>query len=495
MKSTTRRQFIKYTSKFAGALGVCRYSSSAYLRTSRNKNQPNLLYIMTDQMRFSAMGCMEGAPGVSEEPGCVRTPNLDRLAGEGVLFENAFSTTPVCSPYRTGLQTGKYSHATGFKLNPNEVTLPQVLRQSGYRTGYIGKWHMTPHEYLTESGYVPPQFRPGWDYFAGLEVSHKYFDTKIFIGDDEIARPVEGYEPVFQTDLAIDFMRQNKGGPFLLMLSWGPPHNPYTPPLDLYDSDRIPLRPNVPDQVVRQARESIAGYYGLVTSLDEQVGRIATELEELGLSHNTILCFSSDHGDMLHSQGQILKRRPWDEAARIPLIMRWPDALRPGQRRGFVFGSVNFMPTLVRLLGSDPPEGVQGRDLSRVILDPRAREPGSILLEQIAPGNTPFNAKWRAIRTREWLFAISGHLEKEDWLLYDMYNDPYQMNNLVERSDFRDVKMDLKRRLDAWRRQTSDTADIRQDYISRSRNPGRLGHMPRLPLGWNGSEFRARGIG
>jgi arylsulfatase A-like enzyme len=384
--------------------------------------KPNIVYIFADQMRFSAMGCMAGVAGAADEPSCVKTPNLDRLAADGILFENAFSTTPVCSPHRTGLQTGKYSHVTGFKLSPRELTLPQILGRAGYRTGYVGKWHMTPHEHLTESGYVLPEFRQGWDYFAGLEVSHKYFDTSIFIGDDRTPIRVPGYEPAFQTDLAIEFLRQNKGRPNFLMLSWGPPHNPYTPPdeHDLYSPELLPLRPNIPKEYEGQARRSIAGYYGLVSSLDHEIGRITVALDELGLADNTLLCFSSDHGDMLYSLGQRLKRRPWDEAARIPLIMRWPDRLDGGQRRDFVLGSVDFMPTLLGLVGLEAPKTVQGQDRSGPVRLGRGGEPTEIFLEQIAPGNTAHNAQWRAIRTKDWLFAVSGHLDQGDWLLYDM---------------------------------------------------------------------------
>lgn len=421
---------------------------------------PNIVFVFADQMRFSALGCMRGEPGAGEEAAVVRTPHLDRMAAQGALFTHAYSTTPVCSPFRTGLQTGRYSHTTGFKLQQSEITLPQVLAAHGYATGYIGKWHMTPRSEHGPGGRVPAPYRRGWDFFAGLEVSHDYFGTKIFVNDEPAPRPIPGYEPTAQTDLAIEFLERRRGGPLLLMLSWGPPHNPYEPPPehDRYHPEDAPLRPNVPAAHADAARRQLAKYYGQVGSLDAEMGRILQALDDLGLADNTVVCFASDHGDMHYSQGQLLKRRPWEESARIPSVMRWPARLKPGVRRDFLFGSVNIMPTLLSAAGAPVPDAVQGESLLAWILGEKRGGPDAILLEQIQPGGTPHNAQWRAIRTRNRLYAESGHLEDGAWLLYDMEQDPYQQNNLA---GDRRGSAKLAEELARLRESTGDGMDIR----------------------------------
>ena len=422
-------------------------------------------------MRFSALGCMEGESGVGEEAGVVRTPHLDRMAAQGALFTQAYSTTPVCSPYRTGLQTGRYSHSTGFKLRPSETTLPQVLKGQGYATGYVGKWHMTPQSAHARDGRIPAAYRRGWDFFAGLEVSHKYFDTEIFVNEEREARPIPGYEPSAQTDLAIEFLERHRSGPFLSMLSWGPPHNPYEPPAehDNYASADVPVRPNVPPADAEAARAQLAKYYGQVSSLDAEMGRLLRALDDLNIADNTIVCFTSDHGDMHYSQGQSLKRRPWEESARVPFAMRWPDRLQAGVKRDFLFGSVNIMPTLLSAAGGSIPETVQGEDLLPWVLGEKRGGPDAILLEQIQPGATPHRAQWRAVRTRERLYAQSGHLERRGWLLYDMEDDPYQLRNLAGDPEHRRSAAVLARTLDRLRADTGDAMDIRADYLARRR--------------------------
>ena len=380
---------------FAASLAA---GASTSLGCANTFAPPNIVFVFADQLRFSALGCMAGAPGVGGEAEFVKTPHFDSIAADGAVFTHAISSTPVCSPFRTGLQSGRYSHTGGFKLRADEITLPRVLKSEGYATGYIGKWHMTPVSAHGAGGRVPAEYREGWDFFAGLEVSHDYFDTQIFVNDEPEPRPIPGYESAAQTDLAIEFIERNSEGPFLLMLSWGPPHNPYEPPPehDAYDPDGVPLRPNVPAGRAAEARKTLARYYGQVSSLDEQMGRLLVRLDELGIAENTVVCFTSDHGDMLHSQGQLLKRRPWDESARIPFVMRWPAKLKAGTRHDFPFGSVNFMPTLLGFAGAPIPEGVQSVDLSRQIIGEGGPLPTEVFLEQTQPGNTPHYAQWKS---------------------------------------------------------------------------------------------------
>lgn len=427
-------------------------------RPGGEPRRPNIVFVFADQMRSSAMGCM-GNPDV-------KTPNLDRLAGQGMLCTHAFSSAPVCSPYRGQLLTGQYSHVNGVlhndeRLPENVTSVADVLKGEGYATGYIGKWHLdagrkAPAGDARRQGFIPPgKPRHGFDYWAALECSHNYYHTKYY-GDTSEPVVVDGYEPDVQTDLAIEYMRQHKAHPFLLMLSWGPPHNPYKPPekFNTYDPAKIAVPPNVPAEMQEEARKFIAQYYGLVSSLDANIARLSEAMEELGLAQDTIFIFTSDHGDMLLSHGQRLKQRPWEESAHVPFILRYPRHIEAGQTSDLLVNSVDLMPTLLSFCGAPIPKGVQGTDLSAALLGRDSRRPQSLYLALDARGeNSPEVGPWRGVRTRDWLYTVH---EKGDWLLHNLAKDPYEMTNLVDESTAKAKKAELKAMLVEWIKRTGD---------------------------------------
>ena len=184
---------------------------------------PNILFVFADQWRADALG-YSGDPNV-------KTPNLDRLAKRAVNFTHAVSGCPVCCPYRASLMTGRRPLSHGVFLNDvqlpgEEVTIAEVLATRGYRTGYIGKWHLDGHG---RSAYIPPERRQGFEYFKALECTHHYNRSHYYQDDAPTKSQWEGYDAEAQTADAVEYLRQHAGGgrPFLLMLSWGPPHNPY----------------------------------------------------------------------------------------------------------------------------------------------------------------------------------------------------------------------------------------------------------------------------
>jgi arylsulfatase A-like enzyme len=414
--------------------------------------RPNLVFVFADQMRFCEMGCAGNE--------YIRTPHLDRLAAQGVQLTNAFSSAPVCSPYRAQLLTGKYSNANGVPTNDvhmpeTQDTIAKALRREGYATGYIGKWHLdggrrAPKNDPRSQGFVPAGgARQGFDFWAALECAHQYYHTHYF-RDTPDPIPVNAYEPGVQTDIAIEFLKQRKDHPFCLYLSWGPPHNPYEPPegYRTYSPAKVPLRPNVPREFEEEARRTLALYYGLISSLDENIGRITRALDDLNLTSNTILCFSSDHGDMHRSQGHLLKQKPWEESAHIPFLLRFPKQIRGGQKRDLLFNSVDVMPTLLGLCGAAVPKEVQGMDLAEVLRGRQTKEPDSVYLS-LDSGELPRGAggKWRAVRTKESLYAIR---EGREWLFYDLRKDPYEMRNLVDDRSAAAQKAQLRRKLEGW---------------------------------------------
>lgn len=417
--------------------------------------RPNILLFFPDQMRAQAMG----AYGNTD----VRTPNLDRLAAQGVLFENALANSPVCCPARAVMLTGKYAHRNGMiandlRLRESETTLAEALAAAGYRTGFIGKWHLDGGPRLP--GFVPPgPRRQGFQFWAANECSHRHFDNTYFRDAPEPIR-MDRFEVEVWTDLAIEFLRERSrdGRSFFLTVAPGPPHDPYGAPeqyMSLYDPAKLAMRPNWQSAPKTPGPKEIAAYYAAVTAIDDQIARLMAALDELGLAEDTIFLFTSDHGDMLGSHGLPLKRKPWEESIRVPGILRYPRRLAPGRRERALFTHVDFVPTLLGLCGVKAPAGLQGTDLSPRLLGRSARAPESAFFQifgPYAPGRV--TAGWRGVRTERYMYA---RYESGPWVLYDLQKDPYQLRNLVEDPGAAALLKELDRKLSEWMRRTGDS--------------------------------------
>jgi len=424
---------------------------------------PNLLFVFADQMRGMDMGCAGNTD--------VRTPTLDGLGAEGVRLSRAYANCPVCTPSRGTILTGRYPHAhraiaNDLPLPEEEVTVAEVLRDAGYRTGYVGKWHLdgVPRDRFTPPG---PR-RQGFDFWAVWNCAHAYFDGRIFRDTPE-AIQLEGYEPAGHTDLALEFLRATDDTPFCLFLSWGPPHAPYDQVPDayraLYDPAALTLRPNVKPDPPSGFRplgqpfspQVIADYYAHITALDDQMGRLLRALDEQGRAGDTIVVFTSDHGDMLWSQGMTKKEQPWEESIQIPFLIRWPRRIPGGRECDALLSTVDFAPTLLRLMGLSAPPSMQGADLSQVVLAGEGSGPDSVFLSGPVILDQGFHQglrEWRGVRTKRHTYArwATG----EPWLLYDNEADPFQLRNLAEAPEHAPLRMDLEQQLRRWLEATSD---------------------------------------
>lgn len=412
--------------------------------------KPNILFVFADQLRASSVGY------AGEEP--VRTPHLDRLVRESAVFTTAVSPMPVCTPYRGALITGRTPLSLGLVLNDiplrtDETSIAHVLKAAGYATAYIGKWHLNGPD---RRAWVPPgALRQGFDYWAAANFDHNYDRSVYFAGDSPEPVVWDGFDAEAQTGLAIHYLcGRKRGKPFCLFLSWGPPHHPYrTVPkrfLDMYDPGEIPARPNCP----HPPREDLWGYYAQTTFLDEQMGRLLAALSELGLDENTILAFSSDHGDMHGSHGVYKKQWPWDESIRVPFILRYPPRVRGGSTMPFPISVIDVMPTLLGLAGVAVPGSVEGVDLSPWIADGRADPPSSVLLmnpcpfsigDPRGPDQVPdyrgMRMEYRGVRTARYTYVRTID---RPWLLYDNQEDPYQMRNVMDDAGYRSLVAELE---------------------------------------------------
>ena len=427
--------------------------ATASVRAAGRK-RPNILFLMPDQHRYHAVGCLGNTD--------VKTPHLDRLASEGVILDHVFANTPVCCPARSILLTGQYCHRNGMvandlRLREGSVSFPQSLRDAGYRTGFVGKWHLDGGP--REPGFVPPgPRRQGFEFWAAHQCSHRHFDNHYFRDTNQPIK-LGKFEAEGWADLAVEFLGQTKSDPrpFYLTVQWGPPHDPYKAPerySQAYPPEQLAMRANYTPGEHVPAPKDIAEYYGMVTALDDQVGRLMAKLDELGLRENTIVLYSSDHGDMLGSQGERLKRKPWEESIHVPGFLRWPGKVRPNTRSDVFFTHVDFAPTLLGMAGVPLPKAMQGRDLSGPIVQRKGRGPDSAFFQIFGPfAGDGTHGGWRGVRTATHMYA---RYVDRPWVLYDLQKDPFQQTNLAGKPEAAATQARLEKRLVQWMKETGD---------------------------------------
>ena len=420
-----------------------------------SQDRPNVIYVFADQWRAQDTGYTGNRQ--------VRTPHLDRLAAQSVNFTHAVAGIPVCCPARACLLTGQHALTHGVFVNDvhladDAVSMAKLYKAAGYETAYVGKWHVDGRG---RSNYVPPESRQGFDYFKALECTHDYNNSKYYAGDSDQQLTWEGYDAIEQTKDVQAYLRSRVHGegksdrPFLLLLSWGPPHAPYeTAPPDyrkLYSPEDIELRPNVPPEMAGESSEWIAGYYAHCTALDDCLGALLQTSDEEGLADNTIFVFTSDHGDMLGSQGEVKKQRPWEESIRVPFLLRWPQRFGlNGRETDALLDTPDILPTLLGLCDIPIPETVEGKDFSGAIEGGPDPSGGAALIYCPHPFGQFLRRdggrEYRGLRTRTHTYArdLEG-----PWLLYDNQADPFQLENLVNRPEVDTVQADLETQLQA----------------------------------------------
>lgn len=432
------------------------------------QSKPNIVFILADQWRAQATG-YAGDPNLQG-----KTPNLDALQQESVNFSNAVSGMPVCTPYRASLLTGQYPLTHGLFLNdlqlPDEAdTMAEMLGRSGYATGFIGKWHLDGHGRRAP---IPSQRQQGFAYWKALECTHAYNESYYYDHDKDLVQKWEDYDAFAQAEDAKNYIRTHakSDDPFALILSWGPPHNPYqTAPesfRDMFDADSIVLRPNVDDP---KFKEQLAGYYAHIAALDHSIGELLATLDETGEAKNTIVVFTSDHGDMIGSQGEQRKQRPWDESIRVPFLLRYPNAHgSTGTTITTPLNSPDILPTLLGLSDIEIPESVEGRDFSPSIRSGESPPDAPTLIACISPFGEWVRKnggkEYRGVRTARYTFAID---QKGSWLLYDNETDPYQMKNLVNRPDYSGLQSRLEQQLFKLLKERDDAFLSGDDYVKK----------------------------
>lgn len=431
------------------------------------ERKPNLLFVFADQLSRNRLGF--GGDALAQ------TPFLDDFAASCADLKNAVSTHPLGGPYRASLFTGQYSTSTGMVINalrmhPNHRFFAQILAENGYRTGFIGKWNLYSAKlgasHTVRHSFVPPgEYRFGFnDYFAAYDYHHHYFAPAAFYHlnspEKQFAR---GFEPDFQTGLAVDKLGEYAaaGEPFALFLSFGTPHGPWTPDnvlredLEHFADARIPLPENYAEKndphadawarLKKKERallpERMRCYYAMTANLDRNFRRLVSTLETLGLADDTVIVFTSDHGELFGAHGRQGKNIFYSEAVNVPFLIRYGSRLPAGVNET-PLGTVDIMPTLLSLMGVSDRGAAEGCDLSRFLLSGESADLSCLLMGTGPTAVWGNGREWRALYTREYTYATyySGREE----FLFDRAGDPLETQNLAGSEELKKTQQKLK---------------------------------------------------
>ncbi|MFK8019710.1 MAG: sulfatase [Pseudomonadales bacterium] len=437
---------------------------------AKSQSRPNVVFILTDDQRADAVG-YHANPLLG-----IKTPHIDRLAAEGVRFDNMFVTTSLCSPSRASFLSGTYAHTHGVINNftdyPAQLqSFPLQLQADGYQTAYIGKWHM---------GEQDDSKRPGFDYWVTHKGQGKYYDTTFNVNGER--KEVAGYYTQRVTDMALDWLnsKRDESAPFALLLGHKAPHGPFVPEekyQDRYNNVAVPypdsryqlddkpawikqrlntwhgiygplyaFRENFPNDsaaAVSDFERFVRSYTGTINSVDDSVGRVYAALEELGELDNTVFVFASDNGFLLGEHGMIDKRTAHEASTRVPLVVRYPARFKAGTIvKGQVL-SLDVAPSIVELTGSGRMDSAQG--LSWVALaEGKASEwRETWLYEYNYEKQFPYTPNVRSVRTHKWKYIQNPHGDggplRHIEQLYNLEDDPGELVNVALRNDHRDV--------------------------------------------------------
>jgi arylsulfatase A-like enzyme len=444
------------------------------------ETRPNLIFILCDQLRFDCLGYAGHS--------LVETPNIDRLAERGVVFETAYCASPVCSPARASWLTGTYPHAHHQLANygperlapeamavmrPDAVTLGDVFKQAGYRCGIAGPWHLG-HDHQPQHGFE--EFWRVYNYQGDHpDILFDYFDREgvanIYEGKHPTIRKHGlDYTPIsdprqqrttWTVDQGLEFLNTADDRSFFLYLSIKDPHPLIAVSqelIDKYPIDKIDLPATWKDDLVGRPdylkndvgrmsldmdeigfRTMMTHYFALITYIDDQVGRLMDHLESLGLAENTIVTFISDHGEMLGEHHAVQKRMFWEASVRVPCVVSWPGGLPSGHCVTTPLGGVDLAPTLLDLCGLSFENPIDGRSVAQSITQEEQPDPVPIFSEigtsdGINSRSTePEELAARVmVRDGNWKYVMN---RTDDDELYDLCADPLEISNLAAQAD------------------------------------------------------------
>ena len=433
---------------------------------------PNLLIIHTDEHNFRTLGCYRDL--LSDEQAfmwgkdaVVTTPHIDWLAERGAICTSFYATTPVCSPSRAAFVSGRYPQNTpvvtnNIPMDDRVVTFAEILRRKGYATGYAGKWHL--------DGTGKPQWMP--DRRFGFEDNRYMFNRGHWKQLEDTAdgprvkarnaggapnygvqgADEDSFTTDFLADKMVEFINDNKSKPFCFMLSLPDPHGPDTvrPPYDTMFAQQTYQTPRTFDKPAESSPSwgkpaggfnGMASYYGMVKCIDDNVGKILDALRSNELIDNTVVVFTADHGDLRGEHHRQNKGVPYEGSAKVPFIVYYPDKIKPGTVVDEALGCVDFLPTIVSLMGFGATGQVEGRDASALLADGKAPEDWTDIAFVRGTGD---ESGWLAAVTDRHKLVYST---ADDPWLFDLEEDPDELVNYFCDSEYRETVRELSRQL------------------------------------------------
>lgn len=461
-------------------------------------SRPNILWYCTDQQRFDTIAALGNR--------YVHTPTVDQLVHDGVAFTTAYCQSPICTPSRSSFMTGLYPSRVHNTRNGNDTfpdhppLISKLIADSGYDCGMIGKFHLTSSGYRTEprldDGYSFWKFshapRDDWD------TGHDYAewvrarggDLNAMRESDERVSP-EFHQTTWATDMAIEFLGQDRSGPWLLNINIYDPHPPFIPPkvyADRFNPDDMPgpwfedsdlaqqaifkdidFQDEVLTPEQHHAKEAQAKYYAMIAQIDDQFARLLQAIDDAGLTDNTVVIYTSDHGEALGDHGLMYKGcRFYEGLVRVPLIFRWPGKFQPGLRSDALVELLDLTATVVELAGLDQPDYMQGRSLLPILTgeadpshfrDSVRCEYFDALHPHFTGGSGAFGTMYRRGKWKLVVYHGSGLGE-----LYDLENDPKEFHNLWDDLDHAAIKAELV--LASFEDHVVNTTDVGSERIA-----------------------------
>lgn len=462
------------------------------------RQRPNVIFIMTDDHAQSALGVYGNR--------ILKTPNLDRIANEGLRFQHAFVTNSLCLPSRASYLTGQYSHTHGMVTNGEEsgftdepklrnaATWPNLLRRAGYHTAVVGKWHIN----------TPPE---GYDYTAVLPGQGQYFDPRMWVNGAMTTQ--RGHTDDVIGEQARAFLQnRRKDAPFCLLFQFKAPHRGWEPaprfasafegeiPLPPTFFESLAARPqavqksdmriaDMPDFRDRGVSDALApderarrnfqllvkNYYRVLLGVDENVGRVLELLDRERLTGNTVVVYTSDNGFFLGEHGLFDKRLMYEPSIRVPMLLRWPDGIEPGRvDRDHMVLNIDVAPTLLDLCGVEVPASMQGESWAPLLQGGRAAWREDFLYEYYEFPAAHCVRRHRGVRNRRWKL-IHFWQQPQEWELYDLQTDPDEMTNLAGEPEHARQLQRMQARLTELRREFNDIDP--PGYVPTAPDPGR----------------------
>jgi arylsulfatase A-like enzyme len=487
-EAISRRDFLRIAGVSMGTLAMSSYGTIA--RQISEMGRPNIVFIMSDDHASHAMSCYGSRIN--------KTPNLDRIAREGIRFDNCFCTNSICAPSRAVILTGKYSHINGVMDNRqtfdgSQQTYPKILQQNGYQTAMIGKWHLKSEP-------------TGFDYWNVLPGQGAYYNPDMIEMGER--KRYDGYVTDIITDHSMNWLRKRSSDkPFLLMCQHKAPHRNWQPGpdhLNMYDDMEVPepddlfddyatrsdaareqtmtikqhlnkadLKLTTPKRLTDEQRQAwetayspkneafdkahlqgdelirwkyqryMKDYFRCVASVDDNVGRLLDYLDEVGLASSTLVVYTSDQGFFLGDHGWFDKRFMYEEAYRMPLIMRFPDVIRPGAVNDDLVMNLDFAPTFLDLAGIDKPADMQGESFEAMLRDEAPEDWRKACYYHYFeyPGAHSVKRHY-GIRTKRYKL-IHFYNDIDAWELYDLQKNPHELSNVIGDPSYENIRVEL----------------------------------------------------